>query len=314
MMDIDGVIEAGVGKLWEFSGGVSADFVLAPIKAAFHGIIAVIAEFLSESIIFWMESYASAFLTEGSLITEGWDSVAVDIRTRLWYISAVMVAVGVVWQSLRIIWNKNGEPLAQLIKSTAIFIFVAGSGLGLVQAGSFAADELTRSFLQADGFSVIDTFENVGFASPARLFVLLFGMVPFALVMGYIWVVTWAKDILVVVASGALVLAASGQFFGFSREWLNKLVGTLVATLLYKPGIAFVLSLGLEIIRSGGVIGLILGPLITIAGVWAAKPLLKVFTSINYAGSIGSGQSFGTGAIGSRSTGYSAAMPTGIDR
>lgn len=286
------VVERGFDTLNKVTGGL-----LESLVREAWGLFATVVSWL-----------LSLMLGDKGLINEGWVQITFSIQRNLTTVAILFVTLGVAWQALRMIWNKNAQPLADLLRAVGIFLFVSITGIALVQGASLASDELAAQFLRSDlqievaeeGITGSEGVSTIGALAGAQTLTLAFGLgflvvAVIALFILYIFILL--KDIAVVIASGTLVLAASGQFFRFSTEWLDKVIGSLVGLLLYKPAVALLMNVALNMMASGGLVGLLAGPVLLITAGLMFKPLLKYFTGLTFTGGIGQGGSFGSGAV-----------------
>jgi len=246
-----------------------------------------------------------------------------QIQGSLFWISAAFITIGIFWHAIRIIWNKSGAPLAELIKSIVVFIFVSTAGVALVKSGALVSDELTDQFIGDAGSNAEYVSGGMlGVGGAAVVAFSAFGST-FGLLLGIIWgilvflgllaqiFIIYLQEVMVVVASGALVLAASGQFFNFSKDWLDKIIGTLIGALLYKPFLALSMNICLTFMANGGIMGFLGGGIGILLTAWGFGPVLKFFKKMNYSGGIGSGSAMGTGAANGRSGANLPAAPRG---
>jgi len=245
---------------------------------------------------------------------EGWIQVTNEVQGSLYLIAITLVTLGIIWQAVRMIWNKSGVPLADLLKSIAIFIFVSTAGVALVQMGAAASDSLARVFL--NGSADTQNLQGMrldlasGTAGNGVVILQLFWTLLLFIGMLIQVFIIIIKDISVLVASGALVLAASGQFFNFSKSWLDKIIGSLITFLLYKPLVALMMNIAITMMNSGGLTGVLMGAAMIFGSALGISPLMKIFQQIDYSGGIGSGGGMGTGAASGRS-GANIQAPSG---
>jgi len=246
---------------------------------------------------------------------EGWILISYDIQRSLYILSGLMVGLGILWHAIKMIWNKSGVPLADLIKSIAVFIFVATAGIGLVQMGAAASDELATVFL--NDATNPTKLEGIKLDLPAdedSLSMLILNIIWIAILfLGMVFQVFMVilKDVTVVVASGILVLAGSGQFYNFSKAWLDKILGVLIGCLAYKPLVALLMNIAITVMSDGTLTGTLIGAAMIFASAFGFSPLMKMFTQLNYSGGIGSGSSMGTGAIKTKSPNVQPQGPSG---
>ena len=243
-----------------------------------------------ESVVHWIAGRPSL------ITTDGWAQTTLAVNRALFTITIGIVAAGVLWQALRIIWNKSGVPLADLIKSIGIFVFVSITGVFLVQLASAASDELAANFISSIDLEELEDFQLPVPEAVGDVVVAIWSLL---LIVGlaFQFIAIFVKEIGVVIASGALALAAAGQFFNFSKQWLDKIIGAVIGFMVFKPFIALSLAIGFEMMKIPGIVGVMAGGVTVFMTAFGIGPLMKIFTNIDYAGSIGSGSSMGTGAV-----------------
>ena len=260
-----------------------------------------------------------SIVSSSNVANESWLSLIAEIRVLFYWLSAFMVVGGIIWAGVRMTWNKSGMPLADVFKASATFVFVASLATTFIASMALASDSLTKEILEWGDFeeqrdtivAPID-FDAIDIGGAKGLFLDILQEIPggnildfsgntiyqgiFLVAVSILVIMLIMKEVSIIVAMGVLPFAASGQFFQFSKPWLDKILGTLIALLLYKPFVAIILRIGFEMMKEGTAMMELAGIACIFMGALSINPLMKIFNSFQYSGGIGSGSSMGSGA------------------
>lgn len=205
---------------------------------------------------------------------------------------AIMVGIGagiatilVMFQGIRMIIQRKGAPLAQIIQGLLLNVVVSAAGVGVIDALLIASDQLTKAILY------------VGFGGdtdvPARMAALLLptignpmGLLTIALialiVSGVQVVMLFLRQAAIPIQALLLPVAGAGQVGGdSSRQWLPRLFTAIAVVITYKPMAALIISVGFtEMAYGNGIIDFIRGVVTLVLSIFALKSLLALFAPL----------------------------------
>lgn len=221
-------------------------------------------------------------------------------------ILAIMVG-SVLVASIRIIISRKGEPLVMVVSGLLRYAIVSALGLTVLQAALAAGDALAQDVLQGAAGNFASLMYAMLTADPTNLWATLV-ISGIAGLLGIIqWVLMALRQAGLLVLAAMLPLAASGSLSRSTRGWLDRLMGWLIAIVVYKPAAAFVYYIGFSYLspragtKPGDLSTLLTGLLVLTLAVVAMPVLLKFFswsgTQLGGAGGGGSGLLAATGAV-----------------
>ncbi|MDP9417181.1 MAG: hypothetical protein M3P48_04970 [Actinomycetota bacterium] len=204
-----------------------------------------------------------------------------EIRGYVWWLAIVIAVAGVTWQGLRMAITRKPDPLFDI--GRGLFTLAVWAGIGVIgpamtlRAGdsfaSWALDEAARGQV-ADRLVALASLAGVQSAGAAillGLLMMLTGLLQAVLMM--------FREGAVVILAGVVVLAAAGNFTGFGRPWLMKVLGWMLALICYKPVAALVYAVALTLVGEGKDPRTIVVGLSMIAmSIFALPVLMKFFT------------------------------------
>lgn len=233
---------------------------------------------------------------------------AVNSELLPWTLALAVLAVTI--GGTRMIWERRGAPLKDLLRSLMTLTLVSGLGLGVISILVIAADAFSVAIIAR-------TTDGKGFAEAMNLLVVTnqTGIGVFILiVLGLIGLIaSLVQIVLMVVRSGMLVILAgilptTAAFTNteMGRQWFQKAVGWTIAFILYKPAAAIVYSVAFLLMgNSQGkdvLIGSITGFTLMIVALFALPALMRFVTPM--VGAVASGGGAGAGAaVGAMATG-----------
>lgn len=287
---------------------------------------------VAESVIGDAAEAMAAFATEFVKVTFTWwlmtDSVQVkdsgvlgdpdqlDDPTKSLSLHALMVSIGagiatllVMFQGIRMIVQRKGAPLAQIIQGLMVNIVVSAAGVAAIDGLLIASDQLTKVILQV-GF-------GEGTDVPARMAALLLptignpmGLITIALVALIVSavqvVMLFIRQAAIPIQALLLPIAGAGQVGGdTSRQWLPRLFTAIMVIIVYKPMAALIIAVGFtEMAYGNGIVDFVRGVMTLVLSIVALKSLLALFAPLGL--SMGNAVAAGGGLGGALSMAGSA--------
>ncbi|WP_256356476.1 hypothetical protein [Streptomyces sp. PKU-EA00015] len=272
--------------------GLHKDAASAPAKALANSVIGDAAKSMAE------------FTGEFMRISFGWwlmtDSVQVKDSgvlgdpkdpTKSLSLHALMVGIGagiatilVMFQGIKMIIQRKGAPLAQIIQGLMINVLVSAAGVGIIDALLIASDQLTKSILYV-GFGGDDVPDRMAvmllpaIGNPMGLLAVAF----VSLIVGGIQVVMlFLRQAAIPIQALLLPIAGAGQVGGdSSRQWLPRLFTAIMVIITYKPMAALIISVGFtEMANGNGIIDFVRGVVTLALSIIALKSLLALFSPL----------------------------------
>ncbi|MFD5372090.1 hypothetical protein [Streptomyces sp. NPDC127103] len=295
-------------------------------KAAVKGgkaVMSISAEKVKNSILGDAATTTAEFVGEFMRIGFGWwlmtDSVQVkdsgvlgDTKdpTKSMSLHALMAGIGagiatilVMFQGIKMIIQRKGAPLAQIVQGLMMNLLVSAAGVAIIDALLIASDQLAEAILYVGfgGGNVPDRMAAMllpAIVNPIGLFIV--ALLVF-IVTGTQLVMLFLRQAAIPIQALLLPIAGAGQLGGEStRQWLPRLFTAIMVIIVYKPMAALIISVGFtEMANGSGIIDVIRGIVTLTLSVIALKSLMALFAPLGL--SMGNAVSAGGGLGGALS-------------
>ena len=220
-------------------------------------------------------------------------------------VAAVIGFLMILAAGIQFIWRRNFEDLKDFMSGIFKFVVIWFAGATIVVALWEASDAITNAILGED---YVDTTMNPLFtaawtptASAALLILAILGLITGVL----LFFAMLFRIIGILVLTFMLPIVAAGQLGGPGRQWLPKVMGTLIALIFFRPLAALMTWMGVRVMSSveggeNGVMPILVGISFMIAIVIALPALMKLvnWTTASTAGAGGMGGSLLGAAAG----------------
>lgn len=221
----------------------------------------------------WWVDIPNRVTTESTLIGE--------IESMFSWIVAAFVMAGFMAAGIRMIWQRGPEPAVDLARAVVSFVLVSGVGVALVQ-GFAAASDAWAAQLMAESLDLGDvdaTLLPLASLNSAMILILALVMIIGGLVQAVLMV---AREASLIILTGLIVLAASGQFFRSTQTWLYNLLGWIIPLILWKPIAAILTSLAFRFLAAGDdLLNFVIGLVLLVGAAWVWQPLRSIFSMFN---------------------------------
>jgi len=225
---------------------------------------------MAQAMTFWVRADQSALITS---------PVIANIQALLRYVGVVLLAGGVLWQGIVMMYRRKVDPLVST--GMGLLSFVGWSTLAgtlavmLDDAGTALTDQLLDQKIEQ--FST-----TMGVALQANVFTSAGAVFLLSIVLFFLAAVQWALGFF---RMGALVIllaliptAAAGQVTESTKPWLRKVLSWCLALVLYKPVAAIVFSIGFTLMADGKDLSTVLvGMAVLSLAVLAMPTMLRFF-------------------------------------
>jgi hypothetical protein len=243
----------------------------AVASSAADGLFASIAAGVSEAVTWVIGILASwtqipstpvcqsnAPLGSATMVTDCANSAWPSGQLQHWVLSiTILVATfGVVWQGLRMIISRKGEPLLYIVRGIWNTVLWGAVGIAATQLLLHLGDSYSTWVLRNALSSVSPNATFAGelgaimlIPGAAPLVTVLVGIVAFltALIQTVLMVFREAS---IAILAGLLQLSAAGGFTKRTSGWATKVTGWMLALLMYKPAAATVYAVAFLLMGS----------------------------------------------------------------
>lgn len=265
---------------------------------------------------------ASAVMPSGSVLATGAGGTTLFLQSATWWIVGLMALVSILVGGTQMAWQQRAEPGKKVIENLVTLIVIAGAGATAIGTVTTAADAYSVWVINASLDCSVEEGscfgENVTAlmaltAGPAgglgAIIIVVMGLL--AILAGVVQMgLMVVRSAMLVVAAGILPLAASFTNLEAGKQWFKKLLGWLIAFILYKPAAATVYAAafhltGTDVFQDdgSGLYSVITGLLLMALAIFALPALMKFCTPV--VGALASG------AAGGAAVAAASALPSG---
>lgn len=277
-----------------------------PLCAVKEGAHAVVGSATQNAIDTWInalnKTLGNVMITLGSFWTKG--TVGMDVgkgspiefmQQHMQFVVGTVLVASMMACGMQMLFARSNDALQRLGRGVITTIIVSGAGTALLTAGVAGADSFSMWLMDAatEGQSASFGSAIMSTASlPAGgLFVVLVlggaALVANIIQIGLLYL--RAALLILVIAIFPVVAAASASEMG--RAWWRKLVGFVLAVILYKPIATIIYALGVRVLSSStgkedtadALTAYILGGIFLIAAALALPPLISFLMPVTSA-------------------------------
>jgi hypothetical protein len=241
---------------WEaFSIGCHAGSAIEDVaNDAVKNMAKAIAEAVGQTVqtlgTFWI-NVGTPDLTASPGGTTGSDPV-LFLQNSLYFWTAALAVLSVLVGSAKMVIERRGAPLRDLVRSLATLIVVSGAGVAAVGLLTVAADQFSAWIIKnsTDGTSFnenITALLALSATSPiGSIMIILLGLIAIlASVMQIVLMII--RGGLLVILTGVFPTAAAFTNTEAGKGWFQKCTAWLIAFILYKPAAAIVYATAFQL-------------------------------------------------------------------
>lgn len=302
----------GTVKGTKKTGEVAADGASDATKALANTVIGDAAKSMAEFAGEFMRlSFGWWLMTDSVQVKDSGvlgDPKNLDDPTKSLSLHALMVGIGagiatllVMFQGIKMIIQRKGAPLAQVIQGLMINVVVSAAGVAIIDALLIASDQLTKAILYVGfggGTDIPDRMAATMLPAIGNPMGLL-SIALISLVVGGVQVVLlFLRQAAIPIQALLLPIAGAGQVGGdSSRQWLPRLFTAIMVIITYKPMAALIIAVGFtEMAYGSGILDFIRGTVTLVLSIVALKSLMALFAPLGL--SMGNAVSAGGGMGG----------------
>ncbi|BCW86455.1 hypothetical protein NicSoilE8_41280 (plasmid) [Arthrobacter sp. NicSoilE8] len=174
------------------------------------------------------------------------------LQNSLWFWTAALAVLSVLVGAAKMMIERRGAPLRDLVRSLATLIVVSGAGVAAVGLLTVAADQFSAWIITSstDGTSFnenITAMLQLSATSPiGSIMIILLGLIAIlASVMQIVLMII--RGGLLVVLTGIFPTAAAFTNTEAGKGWFQKCTAWLIAFILYKPAAAIVYATAFQL-------------------------------------------------------------------
>ncbi|MDO5866960.1 MULTISPECIES: hypothetical protein [Paenarthrobacter] len=174
------------------------------------------------------------------------------LQNSLWFWTAALAVLSVLVGAAKMMIERRGAPLRDLVRSLATLIVVSGAGVASVGLLTVAADQFSAWIItnSTDGTSFnenITAMLQLSSTSPiGSIMIILLGLIAIlASVMQIVLMIV--RGGLLVVLTGIFPTAAAFTNTEAGKGWFQKCTAWLIAFILYKPAAAIVYATAFQL-------------------------------------------------------------------
>jgi len=242
------------------------------------------------------------------------DTVGFLQGSLFWYMTALAV-LSVIIAGAKMAYEGRAQPGKELAKGLVTLVVVSGAGLAILALAVTASDEFAKwiidSSLKGTDFGTnITALLGLGAVTGlGAIIVIVLGLI--ALLASFVQIMLMVlRGGLLVIMAGVLPISAAGTSTEPGKVWFKKVVGFMVAVVLYKPAAAIVYATafrlaGSDVFHGDGLVSALAGLVLMILALVALPALMRFVMPMVAA--VGTGSGGGSAAA----AGAMAAAPTG---
>ncbi|MGW2724871.1 hypothetical protein [Streptomyces sp. NPDC001492] len=250
------------------------------IKSAAKSAIDTLADSIAESCA-WMVKESFTWWIDTT--SNGVDtSVVNSIRQVLLPVTIAVAVAGVILIGIKLVVSGKPDPLVSLGEGLFKLAFWSACGTATVNlfmqaSAGFSAWVLNQAAGREFGARLAKVFSLAALQNQAAAVILL-GILGF--LAGVVqWLLGLLRDGSVIVLTGCLPLAASGQLTGFGRAWLPKILGWTLALIFWQPTASLVYFVAFKLIGKGNdPTSVLVGFAMMMLAILALPVLIKLFS------------------------------------
>jgi hypothetical protein len=286
-------------------GGAVASTVLSPMADG----LADAAQTLLEAALTWWMSVDTVQVSHSGIA---------GLTDPVLWIGMLIALILLMTQAIKVILTRRGAPLLEAVVGmgkVALFTgLLSSTGLLVFDQLARASDALTAWIAQTAFGNATDIGETIAAAMLVKsaeglMLTILLCLVTFA--AGLVWlVVMFLRQAAIPMQVLLLPIAAAGQVGGgLTRQWLPRLLTSMLVVIAYKPMAMLIIAVGVKGIEAGdGVAAVVRGIVTLILAVVALPMMLKLFMPLSAA----AGTSTGGGLFPLLNAGLLAAQVRGL--
>lgn len=198
-------------------------------------------------------SIVSGFLGNSTGLLNNSGGTVLFLQSATWWIVGIMAVLSLIVGATKMAWEQRMEPGKNVIEAFVTLLVVAGAGTTAIATLVTASDAYSvwviNASLECDVTTDQACFgENISLllaltsAAPSGLGVILIILLGLLAILGSIFQIGLmvVRSAMLVIGAGLLPAAASFTNTATGKQWFSKLVGWLLAFILYKPAAATV--------------------------------------------------------------------------
>ena len=276
-------------------GGVVSGVAASAAQTFVDGFADGFATVVKTMLTFWVDVPTPTLAGEGS--------PAAHLQGLVYWLQGILLCASLLYVAAKTAMDRSGKAAAEGLRGLLMMIVLTGAGIAGIDLLTTAGDhwsqwiidqssngDMTTRLGVLTGGSASMTGLGMGLEFTVSLLGILSGL-------GQIFFLLARVGILTVLAGAALPLSAAGMATPFGRASTAKIIGWIVACVLYKPAAALVYAGAFTLTGDGKDLTSVLsGLMLIILAVFALPALMRLVVPLVAAASSGGGGAL-TGAV-----------------
>lgn len=236
---------------------------------------------------------------------------ATTIQSGTRWLVAFVAVIGVLTAAARMIWQRDGKPALDVLRSLILMVVTSGAGLTAVVMLTEWADQFAAWVMRSA--PAAEMFRDPAAASIGPIVLLC--LAGFMLLVSLLqWMLMLSRDALLVIFAGFLPLAAAATGTGYGQRVFARYTTWLFALIIYKPVAAAIYWTAFTLAGTGDSLpGILSGLTLLVLAIIALPALMRLVAPGVEAvmgrggGAMAAGAAVASGAVMVLSTGGTAA-------
>ena len=271
------------------AGGIVADGAKSAVNAIAQSLADGLATVLKTVTTFWTQLDVPAMDTPGGPV--------VKLQHDVYWLQGFIVVASLLYAAGKMAISRDGKAAAQAAGALVLTIVVTGLGLTAIDLVSSAGDSYSTWIINesagGDLSSRLSAISNLSTMSGMAGLMIVFGILGIVAAFAQLGLLVARIGVLAVIG-GTLPVTAAGTNTQMGRAWFQRILGWLIAFVVYKPVAATIYAGAFYLIGDGEDITLVM------LSVLALPALLRLITpAVNGAvnGDVGGGLALAAGGV-----------------
>jgi len=285
-----------VSDVCSSAGGVVADGATSAVNAIAKSLADGLATVLKTVTTFWTQLDVPTMSAPGGPV--------VALQHNVFWLQGFIVVASLLYAAGKMAITRDGKAAAQAAGALMLTIVVTGLGLTAIDLASSASDSYSTWIITqstgGDLGSRLLAISNLSTLSGMAGLMIVFGILGIVAAFAQLGLLIARIGVLVVIG-GTLPVTAAGTNTQMGRAWFQRILGWLIAFVVYKPVAATIYAGAFYLIGDGqDITSVMSGLVLLMLSVLALPALLRLITpAVNGAvnGEFGGGLALAAGGV-----------------
>lgn len=278
------------------AGGIVAAGAKSAVDAIAHSLADGLATVLKTVTTFWTQLDVPAMNTPGGPV--------VQLQHDVYWLQGLIVVASLLYAAGKMAITRDGKAAAQAAGALALTVVVTGLGLTAIDLVSSAGDSYSTWIIDRSAGGDLSqrllAISNLSTMSGMAGLMIVFGILGIVAAFAQLGLLIARIGVLAIIG-GTLPVTAAGTNTQMGRAWFQRIVGWLIAFVVYKPVAATIYAGAFYLIGDGeDITSVMSGLVLLMLSVLALPALLRLITpAVNGAfhGDVGGGLALAAGGV-----------------